>query len=713
MNLNKTVTLKLALYAAMRLPAYLLMLAIISAIAACGDSTGPDSGAPNAEYIETGDYDAIMTHGVLRVLRPKMLLQQSDFPRKGMPLDDQTELLNEFAKAEKLQLQWITVDDFSQLIPQLEAGKGDIIVANMTATASRRKQIAFTLPLEVVREKLVVNAKLKITQLAQLKGHSIAVKPASAFWETAQDVVKRFPHIKLVSVDEKLPYAELLNQMAAGKYAATILDSNILDAIILDEKKFSTPLTLAKGREIGWGLRKSSTNLRQRINRWLQTMRVEIDTASVFSGDFDEIKKRKTLRVLTRNNAATYYLWRGELVGFEYDLMKKFAIMHGLRLEMIVVPDREQLWEWLQQGRGDIIAASLTRRQLPGFSFSDAYNIVDEVVVARTGQTPPRNVKALSGREIVARRGSSYWRSVKALQSQGVDVKLRAVPESLETEEIIDGVAKGDYDLTVTDSHILDIELAWRQDIVAGATLKSGLQHGWVVRDSNPKLLLALNQYIKKIYRGIFYNTTRNKYFKHANSIAKRMDQRVDGLKQGKLSPYDTIVRPLSDQWGFDWRLITSQMYQESRFNPAAVSNMGAMGLLQVLPRTAKEFGIKRLSQPKPGIEAGVRYLDWLRRRFDNGLPLEQRIWFVLASYNAGFGHVQDARRLAIKQGLDPNQWFDSVEKAMLQLSHRKYASLAKYGYVRGREPVNYVRQIRDRYQAYVKLIDQSEPGKP
>ena len=687
---------------------FLLQIALLLGVfSGCSDSGNKTVVPVDETYIETGDYNAIKSHGVLRVLRPLMLLQQSEFPRSGMPLDYQSELVKGFADAENLRLEWISVDDYSDLIPALQAGKGDIIVANMTATDSRRKEMGFSLPVDVVREKLVVNSKLGVTELSQLKGRTIAVKQASSYWDTAQDLVKHFPHIKLVPVDEKLSYSELLEQVAEGKYAATILDSNALNSFALDESKLSSPLILAKGREIAWGMRSNASELRQRVNTWLQTMRIENDNDSIHVDDFDAIVKRKVLRVLTRNNAATYYLWRGELMGFEYDLMKKFASEHKLRLEMIVVPDRQQLWSWLKQGKGDVIAASITRRQVPGFSFTEPYNIVNEVVVGRNeGGSVPRNLKSLAGREIVVRPGSSYWQRIKKLQGDGLDIKLHAAPESMETEEIIDNVAKGQFDLTVADSHILDIELAWRQDIESGVTLRSGLEHGWVVRDSNPELLKALNEFVKSTYRGMFYNITRDKYFKHAGTIAKHMEQRVDGINKGKLSPYDSIVKTAADQWGFDWRMITSQMYQESRFNPHAKSNVGALGLLQVLPHTAKEFGIKRLSEPKQGIEAGVRYLDWLRRRFDNGLPLEQRIWFVLAAYNAGFGHVQDARRLAIKKGWDSNRWFDNVEKSMLLLSQRQYASQSNYGYVRGREPVNYVRQIRDRYQAYVRLTN-------
>ena len=199
---------------------------------------------------------------------------------------------------------------------------------------------------------------------------------------------------------------------------------------------------------------------------------------------------------------------------------------------------------------------------------------------------------------------------------------------------------------------------------------------------------------------------TRRKYFEKPKTIAKRLKQRVDGPSEGKLSPYDRYVKEFAEQYNFDWRLVTAQMYQESRFNPKAKSWAGARGLMQVMPRTARELGVKNLKDPERGIEAGVRYLDWLRERFEPELPVKDRMWFTLAAYNAGAGHVHDARRLARKMGWSSTRWFGNVERAMLLLSKRKYAKHAQFGYVRGREPVKYVRNIYDRFQAYVKLTD-------
>ncbi|MCG8534120.1 MAG: transglycosylase SLT domain-containing protein, partial [Pseudomonadales bacterium] len=151
-----------------------------------------------------------------------------------------------------------------------------------------------------------------------------------------------------------------------------------------------------------------------------------------------------------------------------------------------------------------------------------------------------------------------------------------------------------------------------------------------------------------------------------------------------------------------------SQMYQESRFNPTAKSWAGAKGLFQVMPKTAHELGVDDLKVPENGIKAGVAYMDWVRQRAQYMKPKDEQalMWFTLASYNAGSVHVRDAIRLAKQKGWKGNVWFGNVEQAMLQLSKKEYASKARYGYVRGSEPVDYVRLIRKRYRAYQHVTD-------
>ncbi len=174
--------------------------------------------------------------------------------------------------------------------------------------------------------------------------------------------------------------------------------------------------------------------------------------------------------------------------------------------------------------------------------------------------------------------------------------------------------------------------------------------------------------------------------------------------RAGVHSPYDEQARKYASRYGFDWRLIVAQMYQESRFDPEARSFAGALGLMQVLPRTARQFGFSNLTNPEDGVHAGVRYLAWVRDRFDPRLPVDERNWLALAAYNAGWGHVADARRLARARGWDPDRWFGHLERAMLLLSRPEIARGTRFGYCRCSEPVRYVREIRNRYHAYVGI---------
>lgn len=327
-------------------------------------------------------------------------------------------------------------------------------------------------------------------------------------------------------------------------------------------------------------------------------------------------------------------------------------------------------------------------------------------MVTRSNDEALRSLEDLNGRRIVVRRNSSYWGTLERLREEGAAFTLEAAPEHLETEQIVDRVARGEYDLTVADSHIVDIELTWRDDIRPAFALGEPRFHGWAVRADNPKLLDAINGYLKKEYRGLHYNVIHKKYFKNPKRIREHVANRADGGANGGLSPYDELARKYAQRYGLDWRLVVSQMYQESRFDPNAKSWAGALGLLQVLPRTARELGLHDLHDPETGLHAGIKYLNWLMQRFEPELNLADRTWFALAAYNAGVGHLRDARRLAARKGWEPDRWFGNVEQAMLLLSQPGYARRAAHGYVRGQEPVNYVRQIRDRFEAYVRLTE-------
>ncbi len=393
-------------------------------------------------------------------------------------------------------------------------------------------------------------------------------------------------------------------------------------------------------------------------------------------------------------------------MGFEYDLVHRLAQDLGVRVEMIVPPEGTDPLDWLREGRGDLVAAGLTARDIsaePGVALSRPYNVVTEDIVKRSDDLLLTGPHDLRGRRIVVRRDSSYWSTLSQPAARALGYELVAAPDHLTTEQIIHMVADGELDLTLADTHLVDIEGAWRGGVQNAFALSAPVELVWAVRKSNSELLEAVNAYLEQIYRSEFYNVKYEQYFRNPSRVRAHQQERLATL--GQFSEWDELVKETAARYGFDWRLIVSQMYQESRFDPNARSFAGAEGLMQVLPRTAKQLGFEDLTDPQVAIEAGIMYLDWVRERFEPELDARERLWFTLAAYNAGPGHVRDARRLAAELGKDPNRWFGHVEEAIQLLAHPDHAQRARYGYCRGTEPVRYVAEVRDRYLAYVTTL--------
>ncbi len=644
----------------------------------------------------------------------RVLLQRADperLPRQGNPLYLERELVEQFAQGVGRELQLTYLDEFADLLPALVQGRGDLVLANLTITPERREQVDFTLPVAYSRQQLVLRAGATPPQrIAELAGLRLGVQSATAFYATALELQQKVPDLQLVELPPDLDTTGVLDQVAAGEVDLTIEDSNLLEVELPLRDDLQSGLAVSELSAIAWALRKGDETLLAELNRFLTEHHFLGAGHAPSTADLTAIKARGTLRLLTHNNSASYYLLRGELLGFEYELVKRFAEQQGLLLEVVVVEDHAALFDKLLAGEGDLAAASLTptaEREGRGIAFSRPYLYSEERLVARADD-PIERPEQLAGRSLWVRPSSSYRQTLEALQAQGVALHIEAVPETLETEQVMARVASGEYDLTLADSHLVAIEQNYRDDLRSPFALGPEQGQAWAVRADNPELLAAVNAFHAQMYRGTFYNITYKKYFDNPRNI-QRAKEGLAGLDaEGRISPYDELFRQEADKHDFDWRLILAQAFQESRFDPAAKSWVGAKGLLQVMPNTAKELGVKELGKPENGVRAGVAYLAWVRERFEDSLPLAERIWFSLAAYNAGAGHVQDARRLAQRQGWDANQWFGHVEQAMLLLGQREYAKQARYGYVRGEEPVTYVRNIRDLYRAYSRLLDLS-----
>lgn len=672
----------------------ILLLAVALATVACGSNEG-------GRERFTGDFGAIRTRGQIRFLAP-LESSSSGIPRGRTPLQAEQRLAGLFATVRELEPVWVWVDEYDDLIPALREGRGDVIVANFTVTPERQGEIAFSAPFASVREVVVTHAdSAPITTPADLVGRTVSVRQSASFWNTLQRLAVEYPGIVIVAAPETFDTEELLYRVAQGDIDLTVADDLMAQVARGYMPNLRVDIALGGDRDLAWGVRPENSALRDTLSEFLAQLSADDDRPERYFGDLSDMRGRKVLRVLTRNNPTSYFIWRGHILGFEHDLMADFARSQNLNVEFVVAPTRAALFTWLLDGHGDVVAAGMT---LPDtnetlLSYTRSYNRVVEMIVTDSGDAALTELPDLSGRSIAVRVSSAHWATANRLRQQGIDVNLVQVPETMETEEILAGVASGEYDLAIADSHILDMELTWRDDLRGAFAVTDTVDHGWITRPGDVDLRTALNTYLDSAVRGEFYNVTKLKYFGNPRSSRSYITGRA--IRTGVLSPYDDLTRRYSDRYEFDWIMVTAQMYEESKFDPEVVSFAGAVGLMQLMPETARGFGFDSLTKPEVSIHAGTRYMRHVYDLLDDVPNPTERLWFTLASYNAGLGHIEDAQRLAEEQGLDPNVWFGNVAEVAPLLQRRSIHRRFQYGYCRCNEPVAYVRKIRHRYRAY------------
>ncbi|TRX56357.1 transporter substrate-binding domain-containing protein [Thalassomonas sp. M1454] len=659
-------------------------------------------------HAQVRDLDEIKEAKVLRVLTWNG--NEQYLPRAGSPPNLDKEYISRFAEQNQLQVEIIYVESFEELIPALQAGKGDVIASNLTINPLRQRQVDFTLPLLETTEYMVMGKSAKpLASAKDLANRSIAVQSGTSFALTAIGLAKVYPSLKITQIPAEMSHDEIFDKIASGEYDITINDSNILESTLVYRSDIKKSLQANSAKQVGWAVHKRNKLLKTALNNFLLLEKITINNTVSVKTNWDLIKERKNIRFVMRNNIASYYLWKGELMGFHYELARHFARANKLSYEIIVAPDNEAMFEYIRSGKADIALGFFTPTQdriKSGLAFSRAYHYATEQLVIGTSDLNIKSVEDLKYRNITVRKSSSYWNTIKDLQTLIPEIVLTAAPEEYDTERIIAGVASGEFDLTIADNHLIDMELSLRDDILPSIYMGKEKAQSWVVKTGNTELLANVDSYIKKTYRGLFYNILHNKYFENEKLTSSHHQDFNLQKSGGALSPYDDVVDKYAKQYGFDKHLLIAQMHQESNFNPKARSYAGAQGLFQVMPRTAKELKISNMYLPENGIHAGVKYLRWVTERVERwNVQQDQVIWFALASYNAGYGHVNDARRLARQKGWRDDVWFDNVERAMLLLSQRKYSSKARYGYVRGKEPVNYVRNIRHKYEIYSHAV--------
>ncbi len=435
----------------------------------------------------------------------------------------------------------------------------------------------------------------------------------------------------------------------------------------------------------------------------------------------DSILARKKIIALTDYSSNTFFIYRGERLGYQYELLQAFAKYLGVSVDLRIEANLDSSFRYLQEGRADVLAMGLTvtRNRAKFLLFSEPLFYTRQVLVQRKPKNYQkmatadeinahliRNLINLGGVTIHIRKGSVYYQQLLNLENSIGDT-IYIVQDTLSSETLIQEVAQHKIDYTVADQIVARNSAKIYPNIDVKTPISFEQKIAWAVRKDQKPLVDTLDAWLRAFNKTLESRLLYNKYFKNMR-VKRLVKSEYYSYTGGKLSPYDGLIKKAAKRIHWDWRLLASMIYQESEFKPHVTSWVGAYGLMQLMPETMKEYGITEDSSEEAQINAGVSLL----KSFENQLPKTitdsvEKIKFTLASYNGGLSHILDARRLAKKFGKNPNVWTNNVDYFVLHLSEKKYYhdSVVRNGYMRGWETYNFVKDIFSRYRSYKTLI--------
>jgi len=424
--------------------------------------------------------------------------------------------------------------------------------------------------------------------------------------------------------------------------------------------------------------------------------------------DLDEIKESGEIKAVTLYNSTSYFHYKEDTLGYEYELIKDFANTQGLKLSVIIAKDSEELIEIIKNGDADVAAypVFISNELQEEVLFCGHEELTYQVLVQRNnlGDTLLRDVTNLIGKDIHIRANTKYSQRIKNLNAEiGGGINIHEITnDTITTEDLIEMVSKGEIAYTVSDDNIAKLNKTyfWNIDIRMPISFKQ--RSSWIVNKNCTQLAEAINEWASNTEGERTYKATVKRYFE----LSKRSDEEdIITIGVGQISPYDDIFAKYAPEIGWDWQLLASIAYQESKFHTNLRSWAGAEGLMGIMPNTARSFGAdpQELRDPEMSIKIAVKYIKSSQKAFTRIEDPIEKIKFILAAYNSGVGHVNDAQRLTSHFGKDPYIWDNNVaEYARLKSEPEYYNNpVCKHGYLRGSETFNYVKEVLERYHRY------------
>lgn len=413
-----------------------------------------------------------------------------------------------------------------------------------------------------------------------------------------------------------------------------------------------------------------------------------------------------TLRVATLYSPLSYFLYRGEPMGIDYTLADSLARQKGMVLDLSVARSLTEAVAMLDSGKVDVIAypVPITEHYKKYVLACGPENLTSQVLVQpkMNGQVPVTDITQLVGKEVYVEKDSKYLRRMQNLNDElGGGIIIKEVDaDSLITEDLLQMVSDGKIPMTVVDSDIARLNQTYYPDLDIAVPVSFEQRSAWAVAPDKKWLADSIDSWFASSSSQEIDSDLLKRYFEQMkNGSSLNFD-----FSKGYISKYDNIFKKYAPRIGWDWRLMAAQAYVESKFKPNARSWVGARGLMQIMPSTARGYrtSVARLVNPETSVDVATKLINDLDSYLVKYVPNDkERLKFVIAAYNVGIAHVYDAIALARKYGLNPEVWDDNVSKAILMKMNPKYYNdpVVKYGYCRGTETVAYVKGITNFYE--------------
>lgn len=426
----------------------------------------------------------------------------------------------------------------------------------------------------------------------------------------------------------------------------------------------------------------------------------------------EQIKRVGELRVVSRNSPTTFYIGRETALGPEYDLAQGFADRLGVELRIY---SADQFWQILpdvMRGRAHLAAAGLTvtrpRRDL--VVFGPVYQRVQPQLIYKLGTGRPHRISDLVGRRIEVLVGSSHAGLLERSRAEEPMLTWIESP-SADVETLIAKVVAEEIDYTIVDSNEFAVTRHFYPDASVAFSIGSAVPLAWALpKDGDHSLREQVSAYFAELMASGELGRILDRYYYYASDFDYVGSRAFVRHYDARLPAYRAYFEEAEQVTGVDWRLLAAMGYQESHWNPTAVSPTGVRGIMMLTERTAGMMGVDDRTDPRLSILGGARYFKRVLRKIPKRIAEPDRTWFALAAYNVGFGHLEDARILTQGAGLNPDSW-EAVREHLPLLSQKKWYQRVKRGYARGWQPVYYVDNIRRYYDMLVWMTAGDDPG--